>query len=198
MSKWQLTEACKAKIPDWNQRWIDIIMSTAPMDASERELVAAAIRGMYAAAKLDEPRIVFVPSPLMAAVVAGAAAGWWWLKENAATYAATRAATYDDSLQRSRISNDVFAIILKSAIGVVGDNAITRGSITKSYNMRAGGNQWASWCCFLSFVRDVVGFSHPSHANYAHYEVAAKWFLWWVKDKLGWNPDSIPSILFDS
>ncbi|MBX9678851.1 MAG: hypothetical protein K2X38_08795, partial [Gemmataceae bacterium] len=102
--KWRLTEGHKAEIPAWNQRWKDIIMSTQAMDDEERRIVRDAVIGMYAAANLEVPRVVFVSSPLQAAVIAGAAAAWWHSRgeaaTDAATYdatdaAATAAATYD-------------------------------------------------------------------------------------------------------
>jgi len=45
--------------------------------------------------------------------------------------------------------------------------------IRESWRMRSGGNMWAAGCCFLSFVRDVIGWKHKSHDNYKHYELAA-------------------------
>lgn len=61
----------------------------------------------------------------------------------------------------------------RAALEVVGDTDFARQCIAAATNMRNGGNEWASWCCFLSFVRDVVGFKDESHAAYKHYEDCA-------------------------
>ena len=75
--QWTLTDEHRALIPAWNQRWIDeVIMRTRPMDDDDRRITIEAIHGIYEAAGLEhrDLRIVFVSSPLMAAVVAGDAA----------------------------------------------------------------------------------------------------------------------------
>ena len=36
-----------------------------------------------------------------------------------------------------------------------------------------GGSEWSPWCCYLSFVRDVIGWESDTHKNYADYETAA-------------------------
>ena len=277
--RWELTEANKAKIPDWNRRWEQIIMSTAAMTDDDRRITKDAILGMYAAAKLDAPKaIVFVRSPIEAAIVAGAAAAWWHERENgpvgqlcsatdsatrsatrsvtdsatrSATDSATRSATYSatdsatrsatrsatgsatDSATRSATRSATYSAMrsaadsatdpatvsttrsatdsvtvsatrsatvsatrsatdsatckknddntswrdiadaqIEGALSVVGDTPFARQCITASWNMCNGGNEWASWCNYLSFVRDVVGFQHESHTNYKHYENA--------------------------
>ena len=64
------------------------------------------------------------------------------------------------------------------------DNAITQRlgrsvkreaikRIASWYSHYNGGSEWASWCCYLSFVRDVVGWESKTHENYTHYENAA-------------------------
>jgi hypothetical protein len=83
----------------------------------------------------------------------------------AATYAAidaaTRAATRDmASAAADHAPNDrVVRLFLL---------AMSRWSYL--YN---GGNQWASWCSFLSFFRDVAKLALPQYELYEHYEIAA-------------------------
>ena len=83
-------------------KWIANAMSTAPV-APER--LVPAIKALYAAADLKEPRVVIVSSPLVMAFAGGFAAAIWWARKNharalkghlllQATDAATRAATY--------------------------------------------------------------------------------------------------------
>ncbi len=97
---------------------------------------------------------------------------------DAATRATTRAATDDDTDAATRgatraATDAAFITMLSSALRVVGDTRLARSCIARTWNMRNGGNQWASWCCFLSFVRDVVGWSNQVHKKYAVYETVA-------------------------
>ena len=88
----QETEALKAHAA----KWIANAMSTAPV-APER--LVPAIKSLYAAAGLKEPRVVIVASPRVMAFAGGFAAAIWWARKNgkmkfsgAPTNEATRAA----------------------------------------------------------------------------------------------------------
>ena len=72
----------------------------------------------------------------------------------------------------------LFRAMLDGALSVGGDTEFVRECVARSWNMRGGGNHWASWCAYLSFVRDVVGFRHPTQEAYAHYEAAAIHSCW--------------------
>ncbi len=291
-TKWTLTDEAKKQIPAWNKRWADIIRRTTPMTAREKREVEESLREMYRLAGLDGAslRVVFVASPLMAAVVAGAAASWWHtcsstaespslatsavtdlatasatdlaaagaialatraatayatrtatdlatraltdletagaialatgeatdlatraatasatvsaidLATGEATDLATRAATASATILAIDLATDLatasatasatsaatnraadlatdsdklFCEMLQGALSVVGDSRLARMCIERSWSMRNGGNQWAPWCSYLSFVRDVVGWRSPLHAAYAHYERCA-------------------------
>src|SRR4051812_13379648 len=93
----RLTPEQLAQIPAWNEKWMKIILATGPTD---RPLVEAAVHGLYAAANLAKPKVIFVPSPLVAALAGSISAGIWWLRsktgqEHAKKYfqTATSAAT---------------------------------------------------------------------------------------------------------
>ena len=88
----QEAEALKAHAA----KWIANAMSTAPV-APER--LVPAIKSLYAAAGLKEPRVVIVASPRVMAFAGGFAAAIWWARKNgkmkfsgAPTNEATRAA----------------------------------------------------------------------------------------------------------
>jgi hypothetical protein len=82
-SKYVLTDAHRAKLKPWADRWIANAMSTATMTAADQDATRVAINGLYDAAKLERPeRIVFVPGPVTGVLAACIAAGVWYLREN--------------------------------------------------------------------------------------------------------------------
>ena len=91
--EWTMTDAARAALTDWNRRWQELILSTKPIDV---EKASDAVKGMYAAAKLDEPLVVRCLSPIQGAIVWAWASAYWSVmtKAKAATHAATRAATH--------------------------------------------------------------------------------------------------------
>ncbi len=62
-----LTAGQRARIPEFIDKWIRIGLSTGPADRPRAE---AAIKGLYALAKLREPRIFWLPCPLSAGLAA--------------------------------------------------------------------------------------------------------------------------------
>jgi hypothetical protein len=94
MTKYTLTDEHRAQLKPWADKWVRNAMSTEPMTDEDRRIVREAITGLYVAADLEPPplhRIVFVPSPFVAAFAAGFAADIW--AKRAATRDATSAAT---------------------------------------------------------------------------------------------------------
>ena len=204
--EWTMTDAARAALTDWNRRWQELILSTKPIDV---EKASDAVKGMYAAAKLDEPLVVRCLSPIQGAIVWAWASAYWSVMTkakaathaatdaatHAATYAATRAATYaatdaaTDAATRAathaatRRSSDQSICMWNAARDVVlsklGQHLFQRAAKIAETNVRSwydaynGGNEWASWCAFLSFPRDICGWNSPTHANYAHYENAS-------------------------
>ena len=63
----KLTPAQEARFPEFVRKWIDIGLSTAPADRPRAE---AAIAGLYRLAKLKEPRVIWLPCPISAALSA--------------------------------------------------------------------------------------------------------------------------------
>ena len=63
----KLTKAQESRFPEFVDKWIKIGLSTEP---ANREKSEKAIRGLYGLAKLKEPKIVWLPCPLSAAMSA--------------------------------------------------------------------------------------------------------------------------------
>src|ERR1700730_5130062 len=113
---YELTPEARARLVPHHEKWLKIATNTDAMTEADREIMRGAVEGLYRAAKLKPPprdRIVFVPSPLVAALAGGFAAAIWHLRKDeafaksigavnpsargaiapSATEAATRAAT---------------------------------------------------------------------------------------------------------
>src|SRR5690349_7343589 len=89
----------KRRMDEHAQIWIARAMRTTPI---EHDKIVPAIKGIYAAANLKEPRVVVVPSPLVMAFAFGAASAIWYQRQGkkahrdptlSATRSATRSAT---------------------------------------------------------------------------------------------------------
>jgi hypothetical protein len=59
--------------------WIERAFRTEPADPA---IIEEAIKGIYVAANLAEPRVIVVPSPFVMAMAGGIASFWWYLFEN--------------------------------------------------------------------------------------------------------------------
>ena len=63
----KLTAEQKARFPEFTKKWIDIGLSTQPADRMRAE---TAIAGLYRLSKLKEPRVIWLPCPISAALSA--------------------------------------------------------------------------------------------------------------------------------
>jgi len=83
IKKYTLLPEHEAQFPMWRDKWIANAMATGPYTTEETERCIGALRGLYAAASLEQPKCeVFAPSPITGAIAAGIASGVWWLREN--------------------------------------------------------------------------------------------------------------------
>ena len=63
----KLTKEQEARFPEFTRKWIEIGLSTKPAD---RDRAEKAIVGLYRLAKLKEPRVIWLPCPISAALSA--------------------------------------------------------------------------------------------------------------------------------
>ena len=177
----------KRRMDDHVKLWTARAFRTDPI---EPEKIVPAIEGLYAIAGLKTPRVVIVPSPIVMAFAYGAASAILHTRnatdaatDNAtynatrvatdnATYNATDAATHNamDVATYNATRNATYsaAEVCKLLAGSFGLECATRWS--SNYQ---GGNTWASYDCYLTAARDILGLQLPSHAAYAHWEQAA-------------------------
>ena len=133
--------------------WIKRAMRTDPIELVK---ITDAIKRLYAAANLKEPRVIIVPSPRIMAFSGGFSAAIWWLRKNpnnpfmyAATDDATIAATRDALVQ-------FFLSCSK-----------------RWYECYQGGNMWAGWTSYVQAMRDVLNLKLPIFEKYQAWEDAA-------------------------
>ena len=204
-----ITDDERAAMAEHTKRWIANAMRTDHADPQE---VGDAIRALYRAANLDEPRVVLVPSPRVMAFAGGFASAIWYLREHAgildsvtratydATYDATLAATYDATYDATlaatdaatdaatcdatRAATDDASFLALSRI-ILGRHA-TFGieCAQRWYSPYQGGNMWSPMDCYLTAARDILGLDLPQHEKYSAWERAAKCggFRWMHKE----------------
>ena len=80
--KYVLTPEHEAQLPAWRDKWVANALSTAPMTDEDRTITTDAVRGMYAAADLSAPKVIFTPSPFVARFAAGFACAHLWMRQN--------------------------------------------------------------------------------------------------------------------
>ena len=185
-----ITPAGKALMDQHAAMWIERIMRTAPI---EPDKIIPAVKALYAAAGLGEPRVIIVPSPLVMAVAGGIASA---VLGGRATRAATRAATHDatraatyaatnaatdaatyaatlaaTNAATNAATRDGWALSISRAFGVTDETA--RESITTWWRASQGGNMWGQWDSYLTAFRDVLGLRLPVDDKYEAWEQAA-------------------------
>ena len=101
-----LTDEELASMKKLSEFWIKNAYKTGPLD---KEKITGAIHRLYQAARLEKPKVIIVPSPLVMALTYKIAFVWWrrfrkigsgklaatWYATRDATWAATRDATRD-------------------------------------------------------------------------------------------------------
>ena len=160
-------------------KWIANAMSTEPV-APER--LVPAIKALYSAARLKEPRVVIVPSPIIMAFAGGFSAAIWWVRKNgalarSATYSATRSATLSATRSATDSATDSANPFVRIAFDLGREFGIEPNLMLRCaqswWRMYQGGNMWSAWDCYLSAYRDVLGLVLPEHEKYKAWETCA-------------------------
>ncbi len=74
-----ITDEERERMTAHSALWIERAFRTEPADPA---IIEEAIKGIYVAANLAEPRVIVVPSPFVMAMAGGIASFWWYLFEN--------------------------------------------------------------------------------------------------------------------
>lgn len=150
----------KRRMDEHAALWISRAMRTDPIDPAK---IIPAIKGIYAAAKLKEPRVIIVPSPLVMAFAYGASAAIWYARKGkkkslSATRSATDSATDSATLSATRSAENGAARACRELAGDLGLQCAARW-----YSNYQGGNMWAAYDCYLTAYRDILGLCLPQH-----------------------------------
>jgi hypothetical protein len=160
-----ITEEEKVQLKAHADMWIKRILSTESADYSKLE---PAIKGLYRVAKLAEPEVIMVKSPIMMVFMFGAASV---LVEKKG--ANVRKVLDDLAEQMNRIPDGLtpvkhYSNVCKKLAGKKGiENAKQWSSCYQ------GGAYWAQYDSFLTAMRDVIGLRLPEYENYKYWEEAA-------------------------
>lgn len=188
-----ITDEEKILLKAHSNMWIKRIMRT---DEIESDKITPAIKALYVAADLAEPRVVVVQSPFLMALIGGFASAIWYQRDNnkeqqcaklkspnAVTDAITKAvnlATSDVIVNGTIkiLDNDIKDIIhdvdwKQLAAHIVGDADFAFECVKLWYRQYQGGNMWGSYDCYLTAMRDVLGLDLEVYKKYKSWEDSA-------------------------
>ena len=183
MGKYTLTEAHRAQLTPWADRWIANALSTARYTPDDHATIRDAVTRLYQAAGLVPPppsRIVIVPSPAVARFAGGFAAAIWYLRKHNSTQTATRDATQTATRDATwAATRDAMQTATEAATWAATEDAtwyripvrpfvnlaqrmfhrhaiFALGCAYSAWSMWVGGNQWSGAAAYLSFFRHVA------------------------------------------
>jgi len=143
----KLTKEQEARFPEFVDKWVKIGLSTEP---SNREKSEKAIRGLYGLAKLKEPKVIWLPCPLSAAM-------------SAVAYATIRAKQSIHKNQKNISVDRAVDSAVYSAVGSAVGSAVDRavGSAVGSAGMAYfGGSLWnAGYSAWADYFNEVLSIS---------------------------------------
>ncbi len=162
----KLTPEQEARFPEFVRKWIDIGLSTQPAD---RERAERAIAGLYGLAKLRQPRVIWLPCPISAALSAVCYSALIKKRlvseENKPVGSAVGGAVYSavDSAVGSAVDSAVGSAVDSAVRGAVG--SAVRGAVDSAVGSAVGS---AVYSAVYSAVDSAVG-SAVYSAGYSYF-----------------------------
>lgn len=166
----ELTEAQKARFPEWVQKYTQVGLSCEPADKLRAE---RGIRAHYECAKIPCPdTVVWVASPIVLSIAAPIAAS---LIENDVSITADELPGVVEAALRS-LSPDLRAAVVEAVVAAGAAGAAKkkkkksnheglvvalRRAIKTTWNRHNGGAWWISFVAWGTYVRDVLGCDIP-------------------------------------
>lgn len=185
-NRYTLTEEHRAQLKPHADKWTAIALRGTPQTKEDRAMCMKQVPALYQAANLIPPRnIVFAPGPVSGAIASAIAAHAFVLRERGITedivqavirQSAERAARGDDR----EIKLEAILTVALQAADIGKPTEPTKDDVSKLVNetidnlgtwsqMRNGGNQWAGWCCYLSFFDDIAQLGLPVYEKFRPY-----------------------------
>ena len=163
----KLTPEQEARFPEFVRKWIDIGLSTQPAD---RERAERAIAGLYGLAKLRQPRVIWLPCPISAALSAVCYSALIKKRlvseENKPVGSAVGGAVYSavDSAVYSAVGGAVGSAVDSAVRGAVGgavrgavDSAVGSAVYSAGYSY-FGGSLWnAGYSAWADYFNEACG-----------------------------------------
>ena len=154
----QLTPEQEAQLPRFVEKWIQIGLCTQPAD---REKAERAIKGLYGLAKLREPRVIWCPCPLSAALATAVFATM--AAKRLVPLRGTREQRQDSlrSLPHHTVNEAV-----RSAVDSAVDSAVRSAVGSAGYNASYylwGGSLWAAYAAWADYFNEVLGIAIDRH-----------------------------------
>lgn len=140
----------------------------------EPDKIIPAIEGLYAAAGAAKPEIFIALSPVGMAFKYGTEAALRSVKEHGwPTDKDGKVLTPPDNAAEllANLPSDPVERYRQECYALAGQLGLECAS--KWHNCYQGGNMRASYCCYLSAMRDIIGLDLPEYKNYRFWEDAA-------------------------
>ena len=172
----KMTKDQEDRIPEWMEEWSRIGLSCEPANFDEAE---RGVRGCYRAAGLKEPEIVLRVASPFAAVCTGPIATLM-LRGDA----------------RDQVDDQVYAQVRAQVRDQV--RKLNCKAIRDEWLFYRGGNLWAGWYAYATFMRDVLGLSGGALDGFQWDELHARNAGWcWYGDRVAVISDRPERLLFD-
>jgi hypothetical protein len=190
-----LTPDQQSHFAEWSKRWIDIGLSTEPADFDAA--TEAALRA-YKLCNLNKPMVVLRMGSPFGATVGGAMA-WMMLRELGAqvwSQVESQVGSQVWSQVESQVGSQVWSQVESQVESQVGSQVWSqvrsqvesqvRSQVRSAINNDRGGSFWASWCAYVSFFRDQMGWKDEVLERFEIDEALCKscGWVWWHENVL--------------
>ncbi|HSV48341.1 MAG TPA: hypothetical protein VLJ58_21310 [Ramlibacter sp.] len=190
-----LTPEQAARFADWTKQWIEIGLSTEPADFDAA--TEAALRA-YKLANLEKPMVVLRMGSPYGATLGGTIA-WAMLRELGAQVESqvwSQVRSQVESQVGSQVESQVWSQVRSQVESQVESQVWSQvesqvesqvgSQVGSAVNNDRGGAFWASWCAYVSFFRDVMGWKDPVLERFTIDEALTKscGWVWWHENVL--------------
>ena len=174
-----MTAAQAARMPEWTKKWLEIGLSTEPADfdaATEAALKA------YKLCNLNPPMVILRMGSPYAATFGGIIA-WAYLREFA-KHAPIKVESQVESQVWSQVESQVRLHVESQVESQVLSQV--ESPVWSVIGNDRGGAFWASWCGYVTFMRDVLGWQDPALERFEIDEALTKscGWVWWHENVL--------------